>query len=44
MLEISESAIFAAIELIKDKEIDQKNKKFHQHNLNTYDYPSGKKL
>ncbi len=44
MLEISESAIFAAIELIKDKEIDKKNKKFHQHNLNTYDYPSGKKI
>ena len=36
MLEIY--AIFAAIELVKDKEIDQKQK-FHQHNLNTYDYP-----
>lgn len=44
LLEISESSIFAAIELVKDRLIEKKNKKLYQHNINTYDYPNGKQI
>ena len=44
MFEISESSICAAIELAKDKKIDKKDKKLHQHYLSTYDYPNGNKI
>ena len=32
------------IELAKDKKIDKKDKKLHQHYLSTYDYPNGNKI
>ena len=42
-LELSQSSILAAREIVKDNNIANRNKRLHEHNLSTYEYTSGQK-
>ena len=42
-LELSQSSILAAREIVKDKTIAKKNKRLHEHNLSSYEYINGQK-
>ena len=42
-LEISQSSILAAREIVKDSNIVDANKRLHEHHLSSYEYSAGKK-
>ena len=43
-LEISQSSILAAREIVKDSNIVNANKRLHEHHLSSYEYSVGKKV
>ena len=43
-LELSQSSILAAREIVKDNNIANRNKRLHEHNLSTYEYTHGQKI